>query len=80
MKFHVEGGPDGADTAIVGVQEDRGVGSPSDPKDSPPSTGSTSSFPVGAAAETWAILLPASCASVQVTQLPCGLAPLPSHP
>lgn len=55
-------------------------GGPSYPKDSPPSTGSTSSFPVGAAAETWAMLLLAGCTSVQVTQLPCGLAPLPSHP
>ena len=55
-------------------------GGPSDPKDSPPSTGSPSSFPVGATAETWAILLLASCTSVQVTRLPHSLAPLPSHP
>ena len=58
-QLNVEGDPEGQHQSC-GSPGGQGTGKPPTSKDSTP-TGSTSSFPLGASAETRAILLPASC-------------------
>lgn len=71
-QLNVKRDPEGVSAEVVGPQEDRGTGKPPRSKDSTPPTDSTSSFPLGAKAETWAILLPASCTGHWETSPPAA--------